>query len=133
MLSKTSKLVVNALVELAKLPPGSYEGASSIAKKIEAPKNYLGKLLQNLCARNIVSSQKGTGGGFRLSINPDKITLYEIVEPVENVAIWEKCALGLKECSETDPCPVHDDWKVIKEGYLSFLKTTTVADLIKEH
>lgn len=133
MLSKTSKLVVNALVELAKLPPGSYEGASSIAKKIEAPKNYLGKLLQNLCARNIVSSQKGTGGGFRLSIKPDKITLYEIVEPVENVAIWEKCALGLKECSETDPCPVHDDWKVIKEGYLSFLKTTTVADLIKEH
>ena len=132
MLSKTSKLVVNALVELAKLPAGSYEGASSIAKKIEAPKNYLGKLLQNLCARNVCSSQKGTGGGFRLSMKPDKITLFEIVEPIENVAMWEKCALGLKECSETDPCPVHDDWKVIKEAYLSFLRTTTVADLIKE-
>ncbi|MCH8219341.1 MAG: hypothetical protein IH892_21510 [Planctomycetes bacterium] len=46
MLSKTSKSVVNALVELAKLPAGSYEGASSIAKRIGAPKNYLGKLLQ---------------------------------------------------------------------------------------
>lgn len=133
MLSKTSKSVVNALVELAKLPAGSYEGASSIAKRIEAPKNYLGKLLQSLCARNIVSSKKGTGGGFRLGMEPDKITLYDIVEPIENVAMWEKCALGLKECSETDPCPVHDDWKVIKEAYLSFLRTTTVADLIKEH
>ena len=132
MLSKTSKVVVNALVELAKLPAGSYEGASSIAKRIEAPKNYLGKLLQNLCARNVVSSQKGTGGGFRLSMEPDRITLYDIVEPIENVAMWEKCALGLKECSETDPCPVHDDWKGIKEAYLSFLRTTTVADLIKE-
>ena len=133
MLSKTSKCVVNALVELAKLPEGRYEGTSSIAKRIEAPKNYLGKLLQGLCARNIVSSQKGTGGGFRLGTEPDRITLYDIVEPIENVAMWEKCALGLKECSETDPCPVHDDWKVIKEAYLSFLRTTTVADLIKEH
>ncbi len=133
MLSKTSKFVVNALVELAKLPAGCYEGASSIAKRIEAPPNYLGKLRQNLCARNVVTSRKGTGGGFRLGMDAGRITLYEIVESFENVTMWEKCALGMTECSETDPCPVHDQWKVIKEAYLSFLKTTAVADLIKEH
>ena len=132
MLSKTSTFLINALVELAKLPAGHYEGASSIAAKIEAPKNYLGKLLQTLCARKVVASQKGTGGGFRLGMDPAAITLYDIVEPIDNIAGWDRCALGLQACSETDPCPVHDQWRVIKEAYLGFLKTTTVADLVRE-
>jgi len=38
MISKTSTQVINALVELAKLPPGKFAGAGSVAKKIKALK-----------------------------------------------------------------------------------------------
>ena len=47
MLSKTSAQVINALVELAKLPEGECKGAKNIAKKIKATQNYLGKMLKN--------------------------------------------------------------------------------------
>src|SRR3989338_9040828 len=118
MLSKTSTLVVNALVELAKLPEGEYAGASSIAQRLRAPKNYLGKLLQNLSGKKYVLSQKGTGGGFRLGKDPRKITLYEIAEPIDNFSTWKGCALGLKKCSDSDPCLIHDKWKAVKEAYI---------------
>ncbi len=131
MLSKTSTLVINALVELARLPIGECEGTKSIAKKIKAPQNYLGKMLQNLAFKKIVISQKGLGGGFRLARDPKKISLYDIVEPFDNVSLWSECALGLKKCSDSSPCAVHHRWKNVREGYYKFLKKTSLSDLVK--
>jgi len=131
MLSKTSTQLINALVELAKLPEGEFAGAKSIASKIEAPQNYLGKMLQGLSYRRIVISQKGMGGGFRLGKDPKKITLYEIVEPIENVSVWSECALGLKKCSDLSPCAVHHQWTAVRDRYYDFLKKTRISDLIK--
>jgi len=119
------------MVELAKLPTDECEGAVSIAKRIMAPQNYLGKLLQNLANNGLVISQKGKGGGFRLAKDPKKITLYDIVEPLENISQWSNCALGLKKCSEITPCVVHNQWKCVKDTYIKFLKETKLSKLAK--
>lgn len=132
MLTKTSKQVINALIELAKLPEGEWLGVGAIAKKIKAPQNYLGKILQAFANNGIVVSQKGMGGGFRLAKSPEKIALFDVVEPLENVSVWSGCALGLKKCSDAAPCAVHDRWKVVKEMYMKFLKSTTIAGLAKK-
>ncbi len=132
MLSKTSTQVINALVELAKLPEGEWAGAKSIAQKIHAPQNYLGKVLQSLCVHDIVISQRGMGGGFRLGRPPEEISLYDIVEPLDNVTLWSDCAMGLKKCSDASPCMVHDGWKQVRNAYYKFLKTTSIADLVKK-
>ena len=131
MLSKTSAQVINAFVELAKLPNGECQGAASIAKKIKAPQNYLGKLLQNMSSKGLVVSQKGLGGGFRLSKDPKKIMLYDIVEPIDNVGLWKECALGQKKCSDASPCAVHVHWKAVRDVYYQFLQKTSIADLVK--
>lgn len=131
MLTKTSKQVINALIEMAKLPEGEYAGVGVIAPKIEAPQNYLGKVLQILASTGIIVSQKGLGGGFRLARTPKEIRLFDVVEPLENVTAWSVCALKNQKCSEKNPCPVHHQWKVVKDNYLSFLKKTTIADLVR--
>ncbi len=132
MLSKTSAQVIKALVELARLPQGQWAGARSIALKINAPQNYLGKILQSLCAHGVVSSQRGKGGGFRLAKAPQDIVLYDVVEPIDTVTLWSECALGLKKCSDTHPCMVHDGWKQVRNSYYKFLQSTTIADLMEK-
>lgn len=132
MISKTSTQVINALVELARLPQGQYSGVKAIAQRIQAPQNYLGKMLQYLCTHGLVISQKGLNGGFRLGRDPKTIFLYEVVEPVEKVSLWSECALGQKKCSETNPCAVHHRWKTVRNAYYGFLKTTSIADLLKK-
>ena len=130
MLSRTSTQIVQALIELAKLADGECEGAASIAERIKAPQNYLGKLLQQLANEGIVISRKGSGGGFRLGRDPKTITLYDVVGSVENVDSWTSCALGVKKCSDVSPCPVHDRWKAVRDTYFDFLQKTTIADLV---
>ena len=129
MLSKSGIHAVRALVALAELPEGTYAGTATIAKKIGAPPNYLGKLLQSLSRAGVVVSQKGLGGGFRLARDAETITLFEVVEPTEQISRWSGCILGREQCGDENPCPIHDKWKQVKQAYLGMLVKTTIADL----
>ena|SRR3989338_3717659 len=131
MLSKTSLQVVKALIELTKLPEGCSEGAVRIAQRIKAPQNYLGKMLQNLSYEGLVISQKGFKGGFRLAKHPSEISLFDIVDSIENISRWEGCFLGQKRCSAKTACQVHDRWAKVRDRYIHFLKGTTLKDLMK--
>ena len=130
MLSKTGLHAVRALVALARLPAGAYAGAGRIAQDIGAPQNYLGKLLKALAEEGLVESQKGLGGGFRLVRDPKHISLLDVVEPIEHVTRWSGCILGRPECSEVDPCAIHDRWKAVRDAYLRMLRRTTLAELV---
>jgi len=129
MISRTGLHAVNALVLLASLPEGEYSGASAIAKKIGAPPNYLGKLLQGLVRHGLVASQKGLRGGFRLARNPAAISLLDVVEPIDQVTRWSGCFLGRAQCQDDDPCAVHHRWKPVRDAYVDLLEQTSIADL----
>src|SRR5215510_6444775 len=130
MLSKTGLHAVRAMVALARLPEGIYAGAARIAQEIAAPQNYLGKLLKALAEEGLVESQKGLGGGFRLARDPRQISLLDVVEPIEHVSRWSGCILGRPECSERDPCAIHDRWKAVRQAYLQMLERTTIAEMV---
>jgi Rrf2 family protein len=130
VLSKTGLHAVRAMVALARLPEGTYAGAANIAREIGAPQNYLGKLLKALAEEGLVESQKGLGGGFRLLRSPKDISLFDVVEPIEHISRWTGCILGQPECSEVEPCAIHNRWKTVRNAYLQMLERTTIAELV---
>jgi Rrf2 family iron-sulfur cluster assembly transcriptional regulator len=129
VLSKSGVHSVRALVVLAELPAGEYQGASAIADQTDAPRNYLGKLLQILSRRGLVESQKGLGGGFRLARAPENISLFDVVDAIEGVSRWTECILGSPSCSDNNPCAVHERWAPVRDAYLDLLKMTKLDDL----
>lgn len=130
MISKTGIHAVTAVAALAELGEGAFAGAAEIAEQIGAPRNYLGKLLKTLADQGLLESQKGKGGGFRLARNPEEISLYEIMEPLDRVSRWSGCFLGRARCSEDAPCSVHQRWSKVRTAYLQFLQETSVHDLV---
>jgi len=130
MLTKTGLHAVRAVIALARLPEGTYAGAGKIAQEIDAPQNYLGKLLKTLAEKGLLESQKGLGGGFRLARDPTAVSLLDVVEPIEHVSRWSGCILGHPECSEVAPCAIHDRWKTVRDSYLDMLGQTSIADLV---
>ena len=131
MISKTSVQIIKALLELAKLPDGQVEGVVRIAKRIHAPQNYLGKVLQRLVSQGIVTSRKGLKGGFRLAKAPSRILLYDIVNSIEDLQRLDGCLMGKGACSRLSPCLAHDRWAAAKKGYMDFLNNTSIADLMR--
>ncbi len=105
-------------------------GQKEIAEEIDSPVAFTAKILQKLVHRNIVSSAKGVGGGFSIDKNRLKeIRLVEIVEAIDGDSIFRGCGLGLSDCSEDHPCPVHDKFKSIRGELTVMLEDTTLEEL----
>lgn len=128
MISKTALHALRALVALGERPH-EFQGAASLAARIDAPRNYLGKLLQTLAQSGLVYSRKGLGGGFQLARKPEDITLYDIVEPVDHVSKWDSCIMGKESCTADCTCALHAKWAGIRESYFAMLKESTLEDV----
>ena len=101
-----------------------------VAEAIESPSAYTSKILQRLSRSNIINSDKGPTGGFSMNkIELDKVKLSSIVYAIDGDAVYTGCGLGLKKCKENKPCPVHSQFKLIREELKKMLETTTVKTL----
>lgn len=130
--SRACEYSLQAVIYLATQPPNTPVLQPTIAQNLGIPNHFLGKILQQLGRHRIVKSQKGKGGGFLLGIAPEEITLYTIVRIMDGESFLDQCVLGLPDCSDDNPCPVHNEWSRNKNSIIQMLKERTVADLASE-
>ncbi|HWZ36009.1 MAG TPA: hypothetical protein VNW51_07620, partial [Mucilaginibacter sp.] len=49
-------------------------------------------------------------------------------EAVDGNGIFIGCALGLKQCSEVNPCPLHHEFKAVRSQLHNMLSNTTIGE-----
>lgn len=100
-----------------------------ISNSQNIPVHFLGKVLQILVKHHILNSIKGPNGGFLMNGNQDELTMLEIVRIIDGLDIFDQCGIGLKACSDESPCPIHHEYKVVKQKIRTLLNRKTIADL----
>lgn len=132
MLSQTCKIAIKAVIYLSsKSEQGQKTSVKEIAQKIDASEHTVGKSLQSLVKQDIINSQKGPSGGFYLNDSQQNQPIYNIVVAIEGTGLFKECGLGLSKCSETRPCPIHNEYKVVRELTEKIFKGNRVRDLRK--
>lgn len=131
MFSKACEYGIRAAIYIA---ANSYEekrvSLKAIAKEIDSPVAFTAKILQILSRNEILDSVKGAHGGFEIKKSRlSQIKLAEIVYAIDGDAIYNGCGLGLRECSETHPCPVHGKFSTIRSELKKMLETTSLETL----
>ncbi|HET9747527.1 MAG TPA: Rrf2 family transcriptional regulator [Chitinophagaceae bacterium] len=130
MLSLTCKTAIKAVIYLAsKFESGGKAGIKEIAEFIEASEHTVGKMLQSLVKEDVINSAKGPNGGFYLSPKQKDQPIINIVEAIDGREVFNQCGLGLSKCSSTHPCPIHNDYKVIRDLFESMCREKKVSDL----
>ena len=128
MLSTTAEYAIRALLSHAHEPDRATLGRD-LAASSGVPANYLSKILLDLKKGGFVQAVRGTGGGYRLGRPPEEVRLMDVVEFVDGAAARPGCFLaGSDACSDDDPCMAHDRWAAVRDRYVAFLETTTLAD-----
>ncbi len=130
--SKKCELGLQAVLYLSTLPRGEFADAGSIAERLNVPREFVSKVLQELKKNGITASKKGKSGGFYLNKNPNEIRLIHIVEAIDGTEMFTKCVLGFKGCSVEEPCPVHEKWGKLRNQAYVMLSENTLADIKKE-
>lgn len=129
MFSKTCEYAIRAMIFIAqKSREGNKLGIKEIAKGIGSPEHFIAKILQDLSRKRIVQSMKGPNGGFYLEAADMKTSLADIVKAVDGDKIYDECVLGLKACSQKNPCPVHNEYKEIKKKLIAMIEKNTIED-----
>lgn len=131
MLSKTSEYALRAVLHLAREGADLPVRASEISRVLDVPANYLSKILHALARADILTSERGPRGGFRLARPANELTLAAVIEPFDPLMQQRSCLLGRPECSDATPCAVHDRWKQVSEPVAEFFRQTMVADLLE--
>lgn len=127
--SKTCEYAMRAVFFIAhKTDSGGRVGIKEIANGINSPEHFLAKILQDLSRRGIVQSMKGPNGGFYLDEVSRKRPLADVVEAVDGNGVFKGCGLGLEYCSDINPCPLHDEFKVIRNQIQIMLHTITIEE-----
>ena len=129
--SRSSEYAIRAFVHLAQVPEGKYAMVKQIAAEEEIPSHFLAKILQQLARKGLLRSSKGPTGGFSLRVSADEVRLVDIVEALDGLGEYQKCASGLAECTDDMPCALHDSWKVLRSRIMDYLGRNTIADLAK--
>lgn len=130
MLSLTCKTAIKAVIYLAsKFDLGQKASIKEIAEYIDASEHTVGKLLQILVKENVINSSKGPTGGFYISSTQRVQPIINIVFAIDGREVFNQCGLGLSKCSATHPCPIHNDYKAVRDLFQHVCSTKKVSDL----
>ena len=130
MLSLTCKTAIKAVIYLAsKFESGEKSGIKEIAESIEASEHTVGKLLQTLVKAEVINSAKGPAGGFFITAKQKKQPVITIVEAIDGKEVFKQCGLGLSKCSSAHPCPIHNDYKAVRDLFEKLCRDKNINDL----
>lgn len=130
MLSNSSKYALKAVLFLAL---HSNEEKKLMVKefheKINVPKAYLSKLLQELSRQDLISSARGPKGGFYLSSSQRELPLVNFIEVIDGHTRMTHCMLSLEDCDADTPCPLHAIFQPLRSKLVRELQVLTAHDL----
>lgn len=128
LLSKSSEYAVRLVLFLASHPAETFTPLSRIANETGISFFQLSKVAQVLIKAGILTSYTGPNGGVNLAISPDRLRLFDVVEALEGPAVFDGCVLGLAQCGEKNPCPVHTYWKEARDVITRMFKEMTLDE-----
>jgi len=134
MFSKATEYALRATIYIAQNSSEKKKvGIQAIAKAIDSPQSFTAKILQLLTRdNNIVCSVPGPHGGFYITEKAKKLPARSILKAMNEDEALEKCILGLKQCSEESPCPMHPQYKLIKQRLKELFESKTIQNLADE-
>jgi Rrf2 family protein len=133
MFSKACQYGIKSVIYIWKQSQvGQKVGAKEIAAFVDAPEPFTAKVLQELVRKKIIGSQKGPTGGFYAGKEHEKFTLKDLVVVIDGDELFSGCGLGLKQCSEDNPCPLHYEIKKIRVDLVHMLTQKSLKQLAEE-
>lgn len=133
MISNTSKYAIRALIFLELYSTFDKKlGIKNIARELEIPSPFLGKILQELVKRQLLGSSKGPNGGFYLQRPAIDITVMEVIELMEGKKPFNNCVIRTTPCDNERPCSMHYKLAPLREEIKTLFSTETIADLVSE-
>jgi FeS assembly SUF system regulator len=123
---------VMILTRIAQEGTARIHTARDLAAETEVPLPTVSKILKLLARAELLQSQRGVKGGYRLARHPAEITLVEVIRAIEGpIAMTECVESSPGECDKESWCPVRSNWRMINDAVEGALAGITLARMAR--
>ena len=132
MISTRGRYALRVIIDLAENSAEGLIPMHEVAKRQGISLKYLERILPELVSGKLVEGVHGKGGGYRLTKEPENISVAEILKLTEGdiapVACLEDNAAT---CDRMEDCRTLPMWKELNDRINEYLESVKVADLMK--
>ena len=128
-ITRAADYAVRVMVHLAGLPSGSSVARPELTRATNTPDSFLAKVLQQLVQAGMITSRRGSGGGFRLAIAPDTVSLLDVIEAIEGPTQLNACLEPGPSCERKSWCAAHVIWVEAQAALQRVLRSASIAEL----
>ena len=105
--------------------------ATELAEVTHISLPTVSKILKILLKGKLLTSQRGSQGGYQLAKTADAITLAQIVRVLDGDIAMTECEQEMGCCQIEDSCNVKGNWSVISHIIVDVLQNISLAQMSK--
>lgn len=87
------------------------------------------KLLKKLVDAGIVTSYRGIKGGYKLSREPNLLTVADVIAAIEGPITLTECSNHPSKCNLASNCDLKSNWNSVNQMVSTLFKRITLADM----
>lgn len=123
---------LRTMLEIANATESTGVLVKDIAESQNISLKYLNPIIAALRVKGLITTSKGKGKGYRLTRDPNEITMYDIYTAFEQINIVE-CINNHSYCEPISHiCTSKNYWKELKNEFILLLQSKTLAQILKE-
>ena len=121
---------IRAMLELAAAPPGPIK-SEAIATAQEIPRNFLENILLDLRHAELVVSQRGAEGGYRLGRPAEEISVADVIRAVEGPLATVRGVRPEEVAYSGSALALRQTWIDLRSAMRGVLEETSLAALVR--
>ncbi len=150
LFSKSAEYALRALACVAEHGFETPFNAADLCEAADIPEAFARKGFQQLVRAGILQGTRGPGGGYKLRLSPETVTLYDVLEAMDGPDLFRVCPLGVEthcgdtlaecetcahreaphpRCGLASVCPIHETWTSIRKIILQKFAGCTLLDV----
>jgi Rrf2 family protein len=126
-ISRRADLAVRALVALERA--GGRVKGGRLADELATTPGFVPQVLGPLVRAGWVGSEPGPTGGYRVLVDPGRLTVLEVIETVDGPTEVGRCVVADRPCASGPVCALHRAWERARAELRGSLRGLTLAEL----
>ena len=132
-ISTKGRYALRMMLDLAEHQNDGYVALKDIAQRQNVSKKYLEQIVPILNKSDILRTNRGFQGGYRLAKSPDKYTVGEILRVTEGSLSPVACLDHEPiECERSAECPTLPVWQGLYKVINEYLDSVTLQDILNQ-
>ena len=133
MISTKGRYSIRILLDLAEHRGAGYTPMKEVAQRQEISLKYLEKIMPLLSKAGLVEGQHGKGGGYHLTVEPERCRVGDVLRLTEvDLAPVACLSAPTNQCHRAAFCKTLPMWQKYYEITLDYFDGITIQDLLAQ-